>query len=96
MPSKLLNIMAVGGAVVATAYPGSDLSTTILQSGCGVLTTPLDSSALALAIESLANDKEKRNSLGKAGRVWIEQNLDVDIVLGKFYQQISEVIGTKN
>ncbi len=64
LPSKLTNMLASGRPVVATTEPGTGLYAEV--DGCGAITPPGDSSALADAIAALADDLSRREMLGKA------------------------------
>lgn len=82
LPSKLLNIMAVGGAVVTTAEPGTELHQAVVDAGCGIAVPPGSPGELAAAIRALATDPARRRGLGAAGRAWVERHYGIDAVLG--------------
>ncbi len=52
MPSKLLDILAVGGLVLATAYPDTELAQ-IVQAAGGFICNPQDPALLAHTIETI-------------------------------------------
>jgi len=78
-PSKLTNMLASGRPVVATANPGTQIAT--LLEGCGLTVPPQDPAALAVALRSLADDPERRRSLGAEARRTAERLWDKHAVL---------------
>ena len=94
MPSKLTGMLASGRVVVATAHPGTELA--LVVGGCGLVVPPDDAMAFSQAILQLAGDAALRSSLGAAGRVYAERNLDRDGVLGGFEAQLQRLIGGKD
>jgi colanic acid biosynthesis glycosyl transferase WcaI len=92
MPSKLLNIMAVSKPVVATADPGTELHRVISQSGCGLCATPESPVDLAIAIGHLADNRRLRESLGCAGRSYVESHLSIDHVLNTFADHLDGLV----
>ena len=86
MPSKLTGMLASGRPVVATAHANTELANVV--TGCGLVVEPEEPQAFAEAINTLAGDAELREWLGKAGRAYAEKNLDRDVVLAKFEQDL--------
>jgi len=74
MPSKLTGMLASGRPVVASAAPGTGLAQWV--DGCGVVVPPGDADAMAEAVISLANDPDRRRSLGAAARQRALERLD--------------------
>ena len=92
LPSKLLNILAVGRPVVVTAEPGTELAEVVLAAGAGLVVPPEDPQALAAALCSLASDPERRATMGASGRRWIEAHLGIDAVLGRIERDLRGLI----
>jgi glycosyltransferase involved in cell wall biosynthesis len=66
LPMAPLEAMASGLAVIATDVPGHR---EVVEDGAtGLLVRPDDAAALAAAIESLLDDRERRRRMGEAGR----------------------------
>lgn len=84
LPSKLLNIMAVGRPLVVAADSGTELARTVLEAGCGVVVPPEDSAAMARAIRTLAADPEQRERMGRSGRRFVTAQLSAPAVIGAF------------
>ncbi len=81
LPSKLLNILAVGRPVVATADPGTELHGLITAAGCGLVVPPDDPGALAAALDRLAANPALRQQMGEAGRACALARFDACSVL---------------
>jgi glycosyltransferase involved in cell wall biosynthesis len=73
MSLSLLEAMACGAAVVASAVAG----TAILSDGAGVLVPPGDAKAMALAVDALLVDPARRRALGVAARQRAEKDADL-------------------
>jgi colanic acid biosynthesis glycosyl transferase WcaI len=83
LPSKVLNIMAVGRPFVATALPGSTLWRLQRQSGAFLCVPPGEPASFAEAVMRLADDAALRQELGRRGREFVEQNHAKPAVLGE-------------
>jgi colanic acid biosynthesis glycosyl transferase WcaI len=92
LPSKLLNILAAGRAVVVTADPGSELHDVVVASGAGLAVPPENPEALAEALRSLVRDPQRRLAMGQAGRRWIMNHLSIDKVLGRIEHDVQGLI----
>lgn len=90
MPSKLLGMLASGRAVIATAYPDTEIGRVINQ--VGVLVSPQDASGLADAILSLAASPHQRRRLGEKGRKFVCDNWSAEIVLPRFLEQLNKLM----
>lgn len=90
MPSKLTGMLASGKAVVATAHPGTEVA--VVVEGCGLAVPPDDVRAFSEAISRLAQDNVLRETFGKAGRHYAEQNLDKNAVLKRFELELQRLI----
>ncbi len=72
-PSKTVTYLAAGCAVVASVNPGSEVATTIMESGAGMVVEPENPEALYKAIQMLQMsnlDERKRNAREYAKRRW--------------------------
>jgi len=82
---SLMEAMASGLCVIGTDVGGIR---SLVQDGFnGLLVKPADSKSLALAILELLQDQKKRESLGKAAGIFINQNFPVE----KMVQETEEV-----
>lgn len=89
-PNVVLEAMAAALPVVATpvgAIPDA------VRDGCeGLLVPPRDAESLTAALRSLANDPERRRSLGRAARARAESTFSLDAVadqLASLYEELA-------
>ena len=73
-----------------TTESGS-ISEVVLDGKTGILIKPDDMDALKEAMILLANDKEKRILIGKAGREFVKNNYSHEIIAGKFYKFFNNI-----
>ena len=90
MPSKLSGMLASGKPVIATANPGTEIAEIVGQ--LGVVTPPGNALALAEAIRGLANDPERRRSLGQKGLAWVIANGSKEKVLNDYFEYMKNNI----
>jgi len=90
-PTKLIEYMALGKAVVANDHP--DQKKVIAQSGSGIC-VPYDEDKFAAAIVQLLQDPEKRASFASLGRQYVEKERSytkiADFVEAKYTSIINE------
>jgi colanic acid biosynthesis glycosyl transferase WcaI len=86
LPSKLSGMLASGRPIVATCRAGSEIADIV--SACGIITTPGDPEALALAIRSLAADPAARFRMGQSARSQAVQSFCQDSTLHKFEREL--------
>jgi glycosyltransferase involved in cell wall biosynthesis len=75
-PLVLLEAMALGKPVVASAIPG--VSEVLEGRDSGILVEPGDAAGLAAAISSLANEPERRIVIGQRARQLVEREYTID------------------
>jgi glycosyltransferase involved in cell wall biosynthesis len=75
MPVSILEAMAAGLPVVASAVPG--LEEVVVEGETGFLTPPGDAAALATALGRLVDDPALRNAFGAAGRARAEAHFSL-------------------
>lgn len=86
MPSKLTNILAVGGLSIVTAEPGSSLYDVVERHGIGLLVPSEDPAALARGIEqALSKD---HSFIHDNSRKYAETFLSIDGVLGRYFESV--------
>ena len=89
MPSKLTGMLASGKPVIATAMPDSELGRVVAATG--VLVPPEDLDAFVNAIQELASNREKQQSLGHRARLFAEKNLEKENILTQFEQELERL-----
>jgi colanic acid biosynthesis glycosyl transferase WcaI len=82
LPSKLANMLASGRPVLATARPGTGLSTEV--AGCGLVVSPENDVEFARAIEYLLDNEAARSAFARAARVRAEQRWAREAILNEF------------
>jgi colanic acid biosynthesis glycosyl transferase WcaI len=87
LPSKLTGMLASGMPIIATCRNDTEIASVV--SKCGVVVPPEDGSALATAIEQLVDNDEARLEFGVQARIYSEENLARDSVLGRLLEQFT-------
>lgn len=75
VPSKLTSYFSTGRPVVAATDPGSVTENEVLVSGGGLVVPAGNPEALVEAVESLAGDPHRSETLGRAGRAFRQARL---------------------
>jgi glycosyltransferase involved in cell wall biosynthesis len=92
LPNVVLEAMRFRKPVVATAAPGT---TEVVEDGVTGLLVPLrDPVALTRAIQRVIDDSEFARSLGEAGRIRVEAEFGVDLMIERFaalYEQLASM-----
>lgn len=91
-PSKTWSIMASRRPLIATVEEETDLGKVIRQTGAGLVVPPENANALAGAIILLADSPEMREKMGKAGRLYVETNLNRPKVMSQWIELVKETI----
>ena len=92
MPSKLTNILAVGGVAIATAEPESELGR--LGKGdtpCLYRCDPEDADALVKAIRALKGDRQMSEKISYHAKAYADKHIAMDQVLGQFEKKLKEM-----
>lgn len=87
LPSKLTGMLASGMPIIATCRNDTEIASVV--SKCGVVVPPEDGTALAAAIEQLVDNDEARLEFGVQARIYSEENLARDSVLGRLLEQFT-------
>jgi glycosyltransferase involved in cell wall biosynthesis len=88
-PNKVFDYMAAARPVVL-AIDGV-IRDVVESAGCGIFVPPGDSSKLAAAIISLAEDRNRSQKMGQAGRIYLEQNFSRTAIAGKLLELMEEM-----
>ena len=93
MPSKLVNIMAVGGTAIVTADEETELGRLALRNPpCVWRCDPENLEALAKAISTLREDVALRDELRKNARQYVEKHFDRESILLRWEQEASKYL----
>ena len=92
VPSKVYGIMAVGRPVVFIGPEGSEVAALVREAGCGEVFSPAEHKKAALALLALAQDAERRERLGMAGRRYFEACLDKKFAIQRFRAVFQRVV----
>jgi glycosyltransferase involved in cell wall biosynthesis len=92
-PNVLLEAMAAGKPVVATAVGG--VRELVVDEVTGILVPPQDETALADAITLLLSDKKRALAMGAAGRERVLQRFSMDAMLSKTEALYHEMLARK-
>ena len=90
MPNSVLEAMATGLPVVATAVGGTPDA--VIDNETGLLVPPGDPSALADAVLRLLSDQRLAESFGRAGRARAEAHLDERLMLRRMEHLLDRVV----
>ncbi|HEY0055328.1 MAG TPA: WcaI family glycosyltransferase [Pedobacter sp.] len=88
MPSKVTNILSVGGLALITTPPNNSLHSVISKHNLGILIEPENQLLLTEGIKSaLSNNND---NLKKNARKFAEENLTMDNILSRFFTQLTK------
>ena len=89
IPTKLLDAMAAGRAIVLSAR--GEAARLVTDSGSGVVVAPEDADALAAAFAELAADRRRTAALGAAGRACALERFDRERVTARWEELLDDV-----
>ena len=101
MPSKLTGMLASGRPVLAVAAAGTQVAQVVsgMQNNepkhvpCGLVVDCADPQLLAGAARSMIENQALRDRLGAGARLYAEQHLGQNEVLGRFEKSLSQLAG---
>ncbi len=94
LPNALIEAMAAGKPVVATRVGG--VPEVVKDGVSGYLVPPRDTKALAEAMTRImCHTERQRESMGRAGRAWIEANYTLEHVVDSWEALFYELLATK-
>lgn len=88
----LLEAMRAGKPVVASDIPGSGVGSVVQAGVTGALVPPRDAAALAVALQGLAGDAERRARYGAAGRARWEREYRMEAVTQRWLETYRAVL----
>ncbi|MBU1312952.1 MAG: WcaI family glycosyltransferase [Alphaproteobacteria bacterium] len=90
LPSKLINMLASGRPVIATAAPGTGLAQEV--EGCGLVTEPDDVASFAAAIEVMLDNPDLRDRYGRAARACAEERWSEKMIVERLMQELHDLV----
>lgn len=95
VPGKLLDFMAGGRPVIATANLDGDTAKIIREADCGYIFPPQAGRQVADAILELYHNPEFANRLGNNGRIFAESHFSLKISGGQYEELFKQIIEKK-
>lgn len=84
VPSKVLTYMCSSRPILA-AIPGQNLAARLIsESGAGVVVEPSDTDGFVQGAERLMSSESLREECGRAGRLFAEENFDIEAIRRRF------------
>jgi glycosyltransferase involved in cell wall biosynthesis len=90
-PNKVFDYMACERPIVL-AIDGAARRLVCDEAQAGVAATPEMPSSLANAIASLADDKQRRNQLGRNGRAWVLENATREMLASSYLTHLERLV----
>jgi colanic acid biosynthesis glycosyl transferase WcaI len=94
-PSKIYTLFACGKSVVAHADPGSELETTIVDSGCGRTVAPSDNTSYTAAILASYERRAELPAEGARGRHYVERGFSKEAIAAQYESAIVALIAKR-
>jgi glycosyltransferase involved in cell wall biosynthesis len=91
VPSKSFGLLAAGVPVVAVMSSASEIARVIEEESCGVVITPGDQYALVEAIQSLFQNREDLDRMGKSAREAIDKKYSLKKAANAYAELISNI-----
>ena len=92
IPSKAMDIMACGKAILANVPLNGDLAILVKEAQCGTAIEPGDPQAFARAVLAFHSDPELGRRLGENGRRYADAHLSLDSCLDDYERLFSAII----
>ena len=92
LPGKLTNLMGLEKPVIATVPFDSETAKVIQMAGSGIVVNPGDQVGLKEAILKLRSDEDLRRKMGENGRKFVENNMNLDLIVGKYEKIFSDLM----
>ena len=94
LPVSVLEAMAAGVAVIASAIAGTD---EVVRDGeTGLLVAPRDPAALAAAVRVLTDNPERRHELAAAGAARVREEFSADVMVARIAATYEELLSRRS
>lgn len=91
VPSKTYSILASARPVVAAIDAGTEVTRILASSGAGVCVAPDDPAAFVAALRIMVNSPSEAQTMGLAGRKWVETHVSPAVVAQSYLQAITSL-----
>lgn len=92
-PSKIYEIMASGRPLLASSDGDSGVATLVKTAECGLCVKPGDTEHLAEAILDLYRNPALRETMGRRGRRYAEENHSKQVVIDRYHDLLQRICG---
>jgi glycosyltransferase involved in cell wall biosynthesis len=79
LPGKFVNLLGAGQAIIANVPENNDIYDIVEDHGCGISVTPGDIDRFEKAIRKLKKDPDRIKEMGRNGRRFLEENMDLEM-----------------
>jgi glycosyltransferase involved in cell wall biosynthesis len=91
IPSKMFEIMAMARPIVASV--AGEAAEILERSGGARVVAPEDSAAIAAAVETLADDRVARETMGRAAAAFVRRNYSRHELAARYREVLADAIG---
>jgi colanic acid biosynthesis glycosyl transferase WcaI len=84
VPSKVLSYLCAGRPIVCLMDRNNDAAQMVVSAGAGIVIDPPDVQAFIDACAFLMNNEEQRRSMGRQGRLFAEDEFDIERIAEQF------------
>ena len=92
-PSKIYEIMASGRPLLASSDGDSGVATLVKTAECGLCVKPGETEHLAEAILDLYRNSALRDTMGRRGRRYAEENHSKQVVIDRYHDLLQRICG---
>jgi colanic acid biosynthesis glycosyl transferase WcaI len=92
-PSKIYEIMASGRPLLASSDGDSGVATLVKTAECGLCVKPGETEHLAEAILDLYRNPALRETMGRRGRRYAEENHSKQVVIDRYHDLLQRICG---
>jgi len=93
LPGKMINLMACSQPIIAMVAEESETAGVIREAGCGIVVKPGDVESIRSAILRLKADASLRESMGKSGRRYLEEGMNLEKNVALYEEIFHPLVG---
>lgn len=91
LPSKVYTLMAAARPILAAVPSNSGIRSLVEDADCGICVPPEDPRALADAVQTLLDQKDKLAQMGRNGRAYLEQHFTRRIQTDQYHKLLNDL-----